>query len=294
MYILKLLSHLTPRKLHDMNLSCSYLDYGVLFPTHLVVFVVVLSYSVIAPLILIPGAIYFGVGWIVYRNQLLFVYVKEYESYGRHWTLAFKQCAIALAVFQVTLSGYLATKKATWPSILSAIMIPFTYYFYKYCMKSFEPQTRLVPLEALSTSRTPITTSQTPTGFKIETGKLKKRRHRSNTTHVDPNDVILSNDDHHQERYQTEYKNPLFVKPLARPWVPVTLGPYIFRENSFDGVANISKSISMPLTTSSTPNILKNYEDRSHYRETFIEMQPFEEINESVDGQNPFTNSNQI
>ena len=48
------------------------INYGVVYPQAILVFVITLLYSVIQPLILIFGAVYFGVGYVVYKYKLLF------------------------------------------------------------------------------------------------------------------------------------------------------------------------------------------------------------------------------
>jgi hypothetical protein len=48
------------------------INYGVVYPQAILVFVVTLLYSVIQPLILIFGTIYFGVAYVVYKYKLLF------------------------------------------------------------------------------------------------------------------------------------------------------------------------------------------------------------------------------
>lgn len=48
------------------------INYGVVYPQAILVFVITLLYSVIQPLILIFGAIYFGMAYVVYKYKLLF------------------------------------------------------------------------------------------------------------------------------------------------------------------------------------------------------------------------------
>ena len=48
------------------------INYGVVYPQAILVFVITLLYSVIQPLILVFGAVYFGVAYVVYKYKLLF------------------------------------------------------------------------------------------------------------------------------------------------------------------------------------------------------------------------------
>ena len=48
------------------------INYGVVYPQAILIFTVTILYSVIQPLILIFGAVYFGVAYLVYKYKLLF------------------------------------------------------------------------------------------------------------------------------------------------------------------------------------------------------------------------------
>lgn len=47
--------------------------YETLVPSDMLILMISLAYSVIAPLILLFAILYFGIGWIVLRNQVLHV-----------------------------------------------------------------------------------------------------------------------------------------------------------------------------------------------------------------------------
>lgn len=48
------------------------INYGTVYPQAILIFVITLLYSVIQPLIVIFGAIYFGIAYVVYKYKLLF------------------------------------------------------------------------------------------------------------------------------------------------------------------------------------------------------------------------------
>jgi hypothetical protein len=48
------------------------INYGVVYPQAILMFVITLLYSVVQPLILIFGAIYFAANYVVYKYKLLF------------------------------------------------------------------------------------------------------------------------------------------------------------------------------------------------------------------------------
>lgn len=49
------------------------LGYATRVPGDMLIVTIVLCYSVIAPLILPFGVAYFGIGWVVLRNQVIFI-----------------------------------------------------------------------------------------------------------------------------------------------------------------------------------------------------------------------------
>ncbi|KAJ3395399.1 hypothetical protein HDU92_005923 [Lobulomyces angularis] len=143
----------TPRQLHEMRLFTSFISYGILYPLHVLVFVIVICYSVLAPLIIFPGLAYFGIGYLVLKHQLLFVYSKEWDAYGRHWIQAYNRTTAGLLVSQVTLVGILVSKKAPTFAVFVSLLIPMTLYFSKYCHNHFKLRTELVPLDQLSVKK---------------------------------------------------------------------------------------------------------------------------------------------
>lgn len=48
------------------------INYGVVYPQAILIFVITLLYSVSQPLIVIFGAFYFGAAYVVYKYKLLF------------------------------------------------------------------------------------------------------------------------------------------------------------------------------------------------------------------------------
>ena len=48
------------------------INYGVVYPQAILIFTITLLYSVIQPLIVVFGAVYFGMAYVVYKYKLLF------------------------------------------------------------------------------------------------------------------------------------------------------------------------------------------------------------------------------
>ncbi|KAI3824579.1 hypothetical protein L1987_06042 [Smallanthus sonchifolius] len=112
------------------------LGYPTKIPNDMLILTITLCYSVIAPLILPFGAIYFGLGWLVFRNQVLKVVVPKYESYGKMWPHIHVRILASLLLFQVTMLGYFGIKKFIYTPVLIPLPI-ITFIFAFVCSKKF-------------------------------------------------------------------------------------------------------------------------------------------------------------
>ncbi|XP_075513648.1 CSC1-like protein ERD4 [Primulina tabacum] len=99
------------------------LGYTTRVPGDLLIATIVLCYSVIAPIIIPFGVVYFGLSWLVFRNQVLKVYVPSYESYGRMWPHIHNRIIAALFLFQLTMFGYFGVKKFYYAPLLIPLLI---------------------------------------------------------------------------------------------------------------------------------------------------------------------------
>ncbi|ORX34475.1 hypothetical protein BD324DRAFT_636070 [Kockovaella imperatae] len=90
------------------------LNYGWVYPQALLVFTITLTFSVVMPLILIFGALYFGVAYLVYKYKLLFMYFKPYESNGEAWRITFHRLLWGVMIFQIFMTGLFSLQKPYW------------------------------------------------------------------------------------------------------------------------------------------------------------------------------------
>ncbi|KAH6790183.1 Early-responsive to dehydration stress protein [Perilla frutescens var. frutescens] len=112
------------------------LGYGTRFPNDMLILTIVLCYSVIAPIIIVFGLLYFGLGWLVLRNQVLKVYVPSYESYGRMWPHMYNRIMASMVLYQLTMVGYLAAKKFFYTALLIPLPI-LSFLFVYFCTTKY-------------------------------------------------------------------------------------------------------------------------------------------------------------
>ncbi|KAI8973738.1 hypothetical protein BDF20DRAFT_883871 [Mycotypha africana] len=94
----------TPRQ-YAQNRAPWAFNYGIGYPAPLLVFAIVFEYSLICPLILLFGTMYFCFTYVVYKYQFLYVYFRPYEAAGKLWTMIIPRVVFTLLLFQLTMLG---------------------------------------------------------------------------------------------------------------------------------------------------------------------------------------------
>ncbi|GMH01455.1 hypothetical protein Nepgr_003294 [Nepenthes gracilis] len=122
------------------------LGYATRVPGDMLIFTITLCYSVIAPIIIPFGVVYFGLGWLILRNQALKVYVSSFESYGRMWPHLHTRILASLLLYQVTMLGYFGIKKFDYTPLLIPLPI-MSLIFMFVCRKKFYGFFRCTALE---------------------------------------------------------------------------------------------------------------------------------------------------
>lgn len=110
--------------------------YATRVPGDMLIITIVLCYCVIAPVIIPFGVVYFGLGWLILRNQALKVYIPSYESYGRMWPHLHTRILAALLLYQVTMLGYFGVKTFRYTPLLFPLPI-MSLIFAFVCRKKF-------------------------------------------------------------------------------------------------------------------------------------------------------------
>eukprot|EP01031_Cornospumella_fuschlensis_P031102 gene31102-37587_t len=82
--------------------------YGWIYPQLMMVLMIMVTYSSISPLLMPPCILFFMGAYIMYKYQLLYVYINDYQSGGFMWYAVFTRSVVALMFGSLTLLGYLA------------------------------------------------------------------------------------------------------------------------------------------------------------------------------------------
>ncbi|KAF5366245.1 hypothetical protein D9758_005743 [Tetrapyrgos nigripes] len=236
-FILRMLSIRTPRDFAELN-APPMINYGVVYPQAILIFTVTLLYSVVQPLIVIFGAVYFGMAYLVYKYKLLFVFYKPYESQGQAWPLTYVRLIWAVMIYLVFMFGFFAVSK----SILATLLLPligFTAIGSGYVYYKLNPLSQYVNLssvfevergeETADVARLrmghPVTWSQS---------HLNRRRYAQNddTLYVAPEDERTDYSQPPMANWYSgilntgkrRYGHPALNGVLPEPWLPLKKG----------------------------------------------------------------------
>lgn len=95
--------------------------------------------AILAPLILPFLLVYFFLGYLVYRNQILNVYISKYESGGQFWPVVHNTTIFSLVLSQIIALGVFGLKRSPIASGFTIPLIICTLLFNEYCRQRFYP-----------------------------------------------------------------------------------------------------------------------------------------------------------
>ncbi|XP_047311873.1 CSC1-like protein HYP1 [Impatiens glandulifera] len=106
-------------------------------------------YFFLAPLIVPFVLVYYCLGYIIYRNQLLNVYEPKFETGGKFWPKVHNWMIFSLMLMHVIAIGIFSLKKLPTASILCLPLPVLTLLFNDYCQKQFQPAFHSYSVETL-------------------------------------------------------------------------------------------------------------------------------------------------
>lgn len=150
MYPLGLMGAKTPRDYAEL-VQPPVFSYGFYLPQTILIFLICIVYSVLRESwqIILSGLIYFVIGSFVYKYQLLYAMDHRQHSTGKAWTMICDRVIVGLMLFQITVGGQLALKKAL---IRSALLIPLlmgTICFTVVYVKTYRPLMKFIALRSI-------------------------------------------------------------------------------------------------------------------------------------------------
>lgn len=151
-YALGYLLDKTPRKKWTRFTTLGSVDWGTTFPIYTNLAVIVFSYAIISPIILLFGACGFLLLYIAYLYNLTYVWQEASDARGVHYPRAMYQTIVGLYIGQICLLGLFAVGKGWGPIVLQAIGLAVTTIIHLYFNKTFDKLMRVVPVDTMKSS----------------------------------------------------------------------------------------------------------------------------------------------
>ena len=126
-------------------------SFGFYLPQTILIFLICIVYSVLRSSwqILLPGLVYFIIGYFVYKYQLLYAMDQEQHSTGKSWVIIVDRIIVGLVIFQITMAGQLAFRTAVKRSVLILPLIAITLWFSVVYTQSYKPLMTYIALKSI-------------------------------------------------------------------------------------------------------------------------------------------------
>lgn len=258
----------TPRDYRYYYYTPPVFDFGLNLPQHILVFIIILIYSVVSTKIVASGLVYFLLGYFVYKYQLMYSYVHPPHSTGKVWPMIFRRLIFGLVIFQMFMCGTLALEGAIILSILCTPLFVITLVVEWNFEKYYLPLHNFIALRAIQNPDNydnefdddllliSDPTYNTDAGVSPAGTHARMLRHDATSeaaSMLDAEETSLLDGDfsvsynagaiHHrrkvstvdEEREQfTDYTYPYLIDPLGGPWIGFE-GDYISTIEYRDG-----------------------------------------------------------
>ena len=143
----------TLRQLRTIFLGMRAIDDPGWFPFHkilaqdMLVVVISVVFAVVAPIVLIPCALFCLFSRIMWTHHHLYVYEGVFESGGQFWPKIFRRFVFGLIISQMTITGQFILKGARHEAYATIALMFLTYAFLRSTRARYDPTSSALPLE---------------------------------------------------------------------------------------------------------------------------------------------------
>ncbi|CAI6341656.1 unnamed protein product [Periconia digitata] len=150
LYPINLIGAKTPRDYAEL-VQPPVFSYGFFLPQTILIFIICLVYSVLRDSwqVLLSGIAYFMIGHFVHKYQLLYAMEHRQHSTGKGWTMMCDRAILGVGLFQLTLAGQLALRKAFRRAVLIAPLFIATIWFAYVYGRTYRPLMKYIALRSL-------------------------------------------------------------------------------------------------------------------------------------------------
>lgn len=215
LYPWRFLKSRTPREYQELSTPPKF-SYGFSIPQTILILIICVVYSVFPSswLICLFGLVYFTIGQIIYKYQLLYAMDHQQHSTGRAWPMICNRVFVGLVVYELAMIGVLALRKDITRSLLLVPLLGFTVWFSYWFARTYEPLMKFIALKSINRdqpgggdiSPSPSATFSPPSGLDRDALPIR----------IGGEELALR---------LKKYVNPSLIVPLHGPWLPGRSAP---------------------------------------------------------------------
>ena len=123
------------------------------FPFHkvlaqdMLIVVIAVVFAVVAPMVLLPCAMFCLFSRIMWTHHHLYVYESVFETGGQFWPKIFRRFVFGLIIAQMTITGQFFLKEARHEAYATIALMFMTYFFLRSTRARYDPSSSTLPLE---------------------------------------------------------------------------------------------------------------------------------------------------
>mmetsp|Transcript_7686 Transcript_7686/g.19090 ORF Transcript_7686/g.19090 Transcript_7686/m.19090 type:complete len:332 (-) Transcript_7686:300-1295(-) len=124
-----------------------WFNYHKILAQDMMVVVISVVFAVVAPIVLIPCAVFCFISRIVWTHQFLYVYESAFETGGLFWPKIFRRFVFGLIIAQATITGQFILKDARHEAYATIALMFLTYFFLRSTRARYDATSSFLPLE---------------------------------------------------------------------------------------------------------------------------------------------------
>lgn len=226
LFLLKSLILRTPRDYRFYYYTPPVFDFGLHLPQHILIFIIILIYSVVSTKIVVSGLVYFVLGYFVYKYQLVYSFVHPPHSTGKVWPMIFRRVMLGLVIFQLFMCGTLALEGAILLAILCTPLILVTFMVAWNFERYYLPLSGFIALRAILN---PYDFDKEFADDQLLRSSSPPNQDADSEAVLDESSFLLGDEprltrrrvstvDEEREQF-TDYTYPHLIDPLHGPWI---------------------------------------------------------------------------
>lgn len=211
----------------------------------MLVVVISVVFAVVAPLVLLPCALFCLFSRIIWTHHHMYVYESVFETGGQFWPKIFRRFVFGLIIAQMTITGQFILKEARHEAYATIALILMTYVFLRSTRARYDQASSTLPLEVATVMDIALTQEEEANRAREEEATTPGDRRSASTPDDfddDPYSANVGTRIGHVDPFKYAYLQPaLRANPRARPeqpFPPAQLG----REDVLIGNAPIRSS----------------------------------------------------